>query len=65
MNWQTRVAVTLIMFGTFTALILRMFPNVKRLFDAFSIVPARKFFMKRGFSYCDSLVVSRQFRANS
>ena len=60
MNWQTRVAVTLIMFGTFTALILRMFPNVKRLFDAFSIVPARKFFVKRGFSYCDSLVVSRQ-----
>ncbi|MCW4003345.1 MAG: hypothetical protein NWE95_05465 [Candidatus Bathyarchaeota archaeon] len=59
-NWQTRVIVTFIMFGTFTVLILRMYPNVKRLLDAFSIVPARKFFMKKGLDYSESLVVSRQ-----
>ena len=59
-NWQTRLVVTLIMFGTFTALILRMFPNVKRLLDAFSVVPARKFFVKRGLDYSESLNVSRQ-----
>jgi hypothetical protein len=60
LNWQTTVFCSLIFFAAFTALILRAFPGFRTLIDAFSIFPAKKYFLRRGLSYEDSLVASRQ-----
>ena len=59
-NWQTAALCSLIFFASFTILVLRAFPGLRNLIHAFSVFPARKWFLKRGLSYEDSLVVSRQ-----
>ena len=59
-NWQTAALCSLIFFSAFTVLVLRAFPGLRNLIDAFSVFPARKVFLERGLNYEDSLVVSRQ-----
>jgi hypothetical protein len=38
---------------------LRTLPGLKKLIDAFSIFPARKYGIKKGLSYGDSLILFR------
>ncbi len=59
LNWQTRVTCSLIFFAAFTLLVLRALPSLKKLIDTFSIFPARKYGVKKGLSYEDSLVLFR------
>lgn len=59
LNWQTRVFCSLIFFVAFTLLVLRALPGLKKLIDAFSIFPARKYGLKKGLSYENSLVLFR------
>lgn len=58
-NWQTRAFASLIFFITFTILVLRAVPGLKKLIDAFSIFPARKYGIKKGLSYEESTVLFR------
>lgn len=59
LNWQTRVICSLIFFMAFTILVFRALPGLKKLIDAFSIFPARKYGVKKGLHYEDSLVLFR------
>jgi len=59
LNWQTRILCTLIFFVTFSILVLRALPGLKKLIDAFSVFPARKYGIKKGLRYEDSLVLFR------
>ena len=59
LNWQTRVFCSLVFFVAFTILVIRVLPSLKKLIDAFSIFPARKYGIKKGLSYEDSLVLFR------
>jgi len=59
LNWQTTVFCTLIFFITFTILILRALPSLKKLIDAFSILPAKRCSLKKGLSYENSIVLFR------
>lgn len=59
LNWQTTVFCTLIFFITFTILILRALPSLKKLIDAFSILPAKRYCLKKGVSYENSTVLFR------
>ena len=58
-NWQTRIFCTLIFFSAFTLLVMRTLPSLKKLIDAFSVFPARKYCLKKGISYENSLVLFR------
>jgi len=60
LNWQARIIVTLVLFGAFTILVVKALPNLKKLVDAISIFPARKFFMKKGLDYTKSMIASKQ-----
>ncbi|NIU81132.1 hypothetical protein GWN63_02665 [Candidatus Bathyarchaeota archaeon] len=60
LNWQTRVFCSLILFAAFTLLLLRGLPNLKKLIDAFSILPARKYSLEKGLDYEKSLLMFRQ-----
>ena len=59
LNWQTKSLCSLIFFIAFTILILRTIPGLKRLIDAFSIFPARKYSTKKRLSYENSIVLFR------
>lgn len=59
LNWQTRVFCSLIFFIAFTLLVSRALPGLKKLADAFSIFPARKYGLKKGLTYKDSVVFFR------
>ena len=59
LNWQTRVFCSLIFFIAFTILVAGALPGLKKLVDAFSIFPARKYGIKKRLSYEDSLVLFR------
>jgi len=59
LNWQTRILCSLMFFTAFTILVLRVLPSLKKLIDAFSIFPARKYGVKRGLSHKHSLVLFR------
>lgn len=58
-SWQTRVFCTLIFFVVFTLLVLRTLPSLRKLIVAFSVFPARKYSLKKGISYENSLVLFR------
>lgn len=60
LNWQAKTFISLIFFATFTALILRILPNLKKFVDAISVIPARKYFLKKGLNQIESLIVSKQ-----
>ena len=59
LNWQTRVFVSLIFFVAFTILVARTLPSLKKLVDAFSVFPARKYGLRKGLIYADSVVLFR------
>jgi hypothetical protein len=59
LSWQTRILCSLMFFTAFTILVLRALPSLKKLIDAFSIFPARKYGVKKGLRYEDSLVLFR------
>lgn len=58
-NWQTKFLCSLIFFIVFTFFIYRAFPGVKKLIDAFSFFPAKKYGMKSGLNYESSLKLFR------
>lgn len=60
LSGEVKTVNSLIFFVAFTVLILKALPGLKKLIDAFSVFPARKYFVKRGLNYSESLVVSRQ-----
>lgn len=59
LNWQTGAFCTLIFFVTFTVFVLRALSGLKKLIDAFSIFPARKFSLRKGLSFESSLILSQ------
>jgi len=59
LNWQTRVLCSLIVFVAFTAFVYRATLGFKRLIDAFSFFPARKYGLKRGINQEDALTLFR------
>jgi hypothetical protein len=59
LNWQTTVFCTLIFFIAFTLLILRALPGLKKMIDAFSIFPARRYGLKKGLNYKNSVMLFR------
>jgi hypothetical protein len=59
LNWQTRAFCTLIFFVTFTLLVFRALPSLKKLIDAFSVPLARKYGSKKGLTYENSLILFR------
>jgi len=59
LNWQTGAVCTLIFFVTFTLFVVRALPGLKKLIDAFSVFPARKFSSRKGLSYESSLILSQ------
>lgn len=60
LSWQAEIFCSLIFFIVFTVLIVRALPSLKKLIDTFSVFPARKYILKRGLSYEESVVVSKQ-----
>ena len=58
-NWQTRLLCSLIIFVTFTTFMYRATLDFKKLIDAFSFFPARKYGIKRGISQEDALTLFR------
>ena len=59
LNWQPRVFCTLLFFIAFTILVLRALPGLKKLIDVFSILPAKRYSLKKGLSYENSIVLFR------
>ncbi len=59
LNWQTKVFCSLTFFIAFTLLVVKALPNLKKLIDTFSILPARKYSIKKKLSYENSLILFR------
>lgn len=59
LNWQTRLLCSLIVFVAFTTFMYRATIGFKKLIDAFSFFPARKYGLKRGIDREDALTVFR------
>lgn len=60
-NWQTKFIVSLIFLTAFTIRVAVTLPRLKKLVDLFSIFPARKYCLKKGLTYEDSLILFRRF----
>jgi len=58
-NWQTRLLCSLIVFVAFTIFMYRATLGFKKLIDAFSFFPARKYGLKRGIDRENSLTLFR------
>ncbi|NIR87693.1 hypothetical protein GWO13_09110 [Candidatus Bathyarchaeota archaeon] len=58
-NWQTGLLCSLIVFVAFTAFMYRATLGFKKLIDAFSFLPARKYGLKQGINQEDSLTLFR------
>jgi len=59
LNRQAEVFCTLIFLVAFTLLTLRVIPGLKKLIDAFSSFPARKYGLKKGLSHENSVILFR------
>ncbi|MFB0501618.1 MAG: hypothetical protein ACETVP_04035 [Candidatus Bathyarchaeia archaeon] len=59
LNKQTRLLTSLIVFITFTIFLYRATLGFKKLIDAFSFFPARKYGLKRGIDQEDALTLFR------
>ena len=57
LNWQTGLTCSLIVFATFTIFMYRATLGFKKLIDAFSFLPARKYGLKRGINREDSVTL--------
>jgi hypothetical protein len=59
LNWQAGLLSSLIVFVVFTVFMYRAIPGFKKLIDAFSFFPARKYGLKRGINLEDALTLFR------
>ena len=59
LNWQTKTLCSLIFFVAFSLLVVKALPGLRKLIEAFSVFPARKYSLKRGLSYENSLLLVR------
>lgn len=59
LNRQAEIFCTLIFFVAFSLLTSRAILGLKKLIDAFSFLPARKYGLKRGLSYENSVLLFR------
>ncbi len=59
LNWQTRVSVSLTFLLAFSLMLLKTIPGVKRLVDAFSFLPAKKYGIAKGLSYENAVTLFR------
>jgi hypothetical protein len=59
LNWQTRVLVSLTFLMAFSLMLFKTIPGVKRLVDAFSLFPAKKYGIAKGFSYENAVTLFR------
>jgi hypothetical protein len=59
LNWQTRVSVSLTLVLAFSLMLFKTIPGVKRLVDAFSLLPAKKYGIAKGLSYEDAVTLFR------
>jgi len=57
LNWQTGLTCSLIIFATFTIFIYRAALGFKKVIDAFSFLPARKYGLKRGINQEDAVTL--------
>ena len=60
-GWNSELVCTLIVLVAFTILLSRAISGFKKLIDAFSVFPARKYLIKRGLTKEAAVVVSKQF----
>jgi hypothetical protein len=58
-NWQAKAVCTLIFFVAFSLPVLKSLPALKRLIDTFSSFPARKYGVRKGLNYENSLIMFR------
>ncbi len=58
-TWQAEAVCTLIFFVAFSLPVLKSLPTLKRLIDAFSIFPARKYGLRTGLNYEDAVIMFR------
>lgn len=59
LSWQTRLLTSLTIFVAFTIFMYRAIFGFKKLIDAFSFFPARKYGLKRGIDYENALTMFR------
>lgn len=59
LGWRTGLSCSLIIFVTFTTFMYRATFGLKKLIDAFSLLPARRYGSKRGLPREDALTVFR------
>ena len=59
-GWNAELLCSLIVLVAFTILVSRAIPGFKNLIDAFSVFPARKYLVKRGLTYHNATIVSKQ-----
>lgn len=59
LSWQVRMFVSLSFFLAFSFMICKITPGVKRLVDAFSLFPAKKYGVARGLSYENAVTLFR------
>jgi hypothetical protein len=59
LNWQTRVSVSLTFLLAFSLMLFKTIPGVKRLVDAFSLLPAKKHSIAKGLSYENAVTLFR------
>ncbi len=57
LNWQTGLLCSLVIFTAFTILMYQAILGFKKLIDAFSFLPARKYGLKRGIAQEDALTL--------
>ena len=59
-GWNAELVCTLIVLVAFTILVSGVISSFKVLIDAFSVFPARKYFVKRGLAKENAIIVSKQ-----
>jgi len=59
LNWQTGLLCSLIVFTSFTIFVYRATLSFKKLIDAFSFLPARKYGSKRGMKLEEAITLFR------
>jgi hypothetical protein len=57
LNWQTGILCSLVIFTAFTVFVYRAAPGYKRIIDAFSFLPAKKYYSKWEMNQEDALTL--------
>ena len=58
-NWQTGLFCSSVVLVAFTIFIYRAISGLKEIIDAFSVLPAKKYGLKRGINYEDAITLFR------